>query len=342
MAKAETTAGRSRSRGAGCGCKLPPDFLRGALAGLTGTGLPADVLVGATTFDDGAVYRLDDERAIVASVDFFTPVVPDPEVFGAIAATNALSDLYAMGASPLFALAVAAFPRSEGPEALARILQSGAATAAGLGCPVIGGHSIDDPEVKYGLAAIGLAHPEKLMRNDSGNPGDQLILTKPIGTGIAVAGGTEPALGAAIESMRRPNAAAARIALTHQLCCATDVTGFGLAGHTHELAAASGLAAHLDAAAIPLLPGVEDLARDGHETGGGQRNAVALRGDLFAELLDPTTRRLVVDPQTSGGLLLAARPSQSAHIAQELLDAGHTARIVGRLEEGAPGRVTVT
>ena len=339
MGEAERASKGTSSRGAGCGCKLPPDFLRGALFDQFGLPLPPEVLVGAENFDDAAVYRLDDERAVVASVDFFTPVVDDARTFGAIAATNALSDLYAMGADPLFALAIAAFPRSEGPERLAEVLTGGAETAAGLGCPVIGGHSIDDPEIKYGLAVIGTVPPDAVMRNGEGRVGDRLILTKPLGTGIAVAAQVRSTLDAAVESMTRANAEAARIAHTHKVRCATDVTGFGLAGHAHEIGEASGCEIQIDAAAVPLLPGVKELAEAGHETGGGRRNLRALGPDLVVHDGNETTRRLLVDPQTSGGLLLAVGTDRAAEVEAELIATGHQARTVGRLLEGPPGRI---
>ena len=340
MADARAETGTAPGRGAGCGCKLPPDFLRGALSGITGKERKKGGRGGEEKGEEEEVYQLDDDRAIVASVDFFTPVVPDPALFGAIAATNALSDLYAMGATPLFALAVAAFPRSEGPDALAAILEAGAKTAAALGCPVIGGHSIDDPEIKYGLAAIGTARPDQVMRNDAGQPGDRLILTKALGTGIAVAGGGS-ALDAAVDSMCRSNADAGGVARAHDVRCATDVTGFGLAGHTHEIALASGCSARIDARAVPVLPGVWDLIAEGHETGGGGRNAAALADHLDARAVEEELGRLVVDPQTSGGLLLAVDSARVDLIVAELVASGQIAAIVGELTRGSAGRVEV-
>ena len=235
------------ARGAGCGCKLGQGLLAQALSAMPA--LPADpnVIVGLDGLDDAAVYRVRDDLAVAASVDFFTPVVDDGATFGRIAATNALSDLHAMGATPTFALAVAAFPKEADQALLADILRGGAEAAAAEGCPVLGGHTVDDPEPKYGLAVVGTVHPDRVMTNAAGRPGDVLVLTKPLGVGVAVAahraGAAPPGLHeAALAAMLTSNGPAAQAALEVGVRCATDVTGFGLFGHLRELVAASGWA----------------------------------------------------------------------------------------------------
>jgi selenide,water dikinase len=335
----------ARARGAGCGCKLSPGFLAEALAAMPG--LPADpaLLVGHAGLDDAAVVRVRDDLALVSSVDFFTPMVDDPDVFGAIAATNALSDLYAMGASPLLALAVACYPRDADPAVLGRVMAAGARVGLEHGCPVLGGHSVDDPEPKYGLCVIGTAHPERLLANAAGRAGDVLVLTKPLGVGVAVTAarsGRPEALDAAVASMLRSNRGAGEAALACGIRGATDVTGFGLLGHLREMAAASGVAAEVDAGAPELLPGALELAADGHLSGGGGRNA-----DFLADWVDwdpgvdEARRALLVDPQTSGGLLLAVPPAGLGRLAAALGDAGAGAAEVGRLVAGPAGRIRV-
>lgn len=293
------------ARGAGCGCKLDPGLLMGALAAVPAPGPDQGLLVGNADLDDGAAYLLDEETAVVATVDFFTPVVDDPETFGAIAATNALSDLHAMGATPTMALAVVAYPADGDREVLGRILAGGARAAADEGCPVAGGHSIDDPEPKYGLCAIGTAHPDRLLRNDRGRPGDLLMLTKPLGVGIAVAAhrlGAAAPIDEAIATMLRSNRQPSRVAVAAGARCATDVTGFGLLGHLRELAAASGCAATVSATSVPVLPGVDGLARAGHGTGGGRRNRAFLDDHLeIADGVDEHVVAQLVDPRPAVG-----------------------------------------
>ena len=329
------------ARGAGCGCKLAPGLLAQALGALPAAPDDPDILVGNGSLDDAAVYRLSAEQAVVATVDFFTPVVDDPATFGAIAATNAISDLYAMGATPLMALAVAAFPKEAPPEWLAEVLRGGAAAALAHGCPVLGGHTIDDPEPKYGLAAIGLAHPDRLMTNAAGRPGDVLVLTKPLGVGVAVRAarsGDPSALDAAVASMLASNGPASAAALRGGVRAATDVTGFGLLGHLRELSAASGTSAELDAGALPLLPGALALAEAGHETGGAGRNRAFVGPSVtFDDAVPEALRALCFDPQTSGGLLLAVPPDRLDALLADLTSAA----VVGRLAEGPAGRIRV-
>jgi selenide,water dikinase len=348
IAKDPSAAARpltSMARGAGCGCKLAPGLLARALALVPTPPDDPDILVGHATLDDAAVHRLRDDLALVASVDFFTPIVDDPGTFGAIAATNALSDLHAMGATPLLALAVACYPRDADPEVLGAVMAGGARAAAAEGCPVLGGHTVDDPEPKYGLAVLGTAHPERLMTNAAGSPGDVLVLTKPLGVGIAVAAaraGEPGALAAAVASMLRSNRPASEAALACGVRCATDVTGFGLLGHLRELAAASGLAAELQATRAPVLDGVLALAASGHAPGGAGRNREFLETWLEVEAdVAEALLTVLVDPQTSGGLLLAIPPERHRELGEALAAAGTDASEVGRLVAGPAGRIRV-
>lgn len=342
-----TAALTDLARGAGCGCKIGKDVLLDALQGLVDPLEDPDVLVGAEGLDDACVYRLRDDLALVASVDFFTPVVDDPATFGAIAATNALSDLYAMGATPVLSLAVCAFPKEGDREALRALLGGGAAAAREQGCPVLGGHTIDDPEPKYGLAVIGTAHPDRLLTNAGGRPGDALFLTKPLGVGIVATARRAGAAGAELcrmaeRSMLQPNRGAAEAALEAGVRGATDVTGYGLVGHLQELAAASGVAAEIRAGALPSLPGAGELAREGHVSGGLRRNREFT--SAAAEVADdvPEEARLLGwDPQTSGGLLLCAPPGRGDALAAGLSARGAGAWEIGRLVEGPAGRVAL-
>jgi selenide,water dikinase len=333
------------ARGAGCGCKLPPDLLGRALAALPPLPPHPDVLVGHAAMDDAAVHRLSDDMAVVASVDFFTPVVEDPGLFGEIAATNALSDLYAMGATPLMALALVMWPRDGDAAALGAVMAGGARVAAAHGCPVLGGHSIDDPEPKYGLSVLGTDHPDGLMTNGAGRAGDRLVLTKPLGVGVAIAAaraGDDAAFPSAVASMLRSNREAAAAARSVGVRCATDVTGFGLLGHLREVAAASGLAAWVDPAGVPLLDGVRALADAGHHTGGGGRNRAALAGSVdWDPGVGEPLRTVLTDPQTSGGLLLAVPETRRDDLVLALTAADAAAHEVGVLHAGAPGRIAV-
>jgi len=259
----------SFSHGAGCGCKLGPDQLAEVLGGLTLPGLPSDVLVAADTGDDAAVYRIDDERALVATLDFFTPIVDDPYDWGRIAATNAMSDVYAMGGTPFLGLNIVSWPVDDLPlEMLGRVLQGGIDAASGVGFPVLGGHSITDPEPKYGMVVLGFVDPRRMLRNSTAVAGDTLVLTKPLGLGMistAVKRGvaTDEMLATAVELMTTPNRAAAEAVAEVGADAATDVTGFGLLGHLHRMVLASGVAAEIDADAVPLIDGALDLARTG-------------------------------------------------------------------------------
>ena len=329
----------SLSHGAGCGCKISAADLRPILAGLA---RPADprVLVGSETSDDAGVVRLRDDLAIVQTADFFTPIVDDPYAFGRIAATNALSDVYAMGGEPVCALNLVAFPLATlGEAVLGEILRGGADAAAAAGAAIVGGHSIDDPEPKYGMAVTGTVHPDEILTNAGGRPGDVLVLSKPLGAGtVATAIKRGLADAALVERgiavMTTLNAAAARQARAAGARALTDVTGFGLLGHLHELAEASGLAAVVDAAAIPAIEGVLDLL-EGEDAlaGGSKRNrADAESFTVWGDGVPEARRRLAADAMTSGGLLMALPEGRAAEV---------DGWVVGRLEAGAAGAIRV-
>lgn len=299
------------------------------------------VLVGTTTHDDAAVYRLGDDLALVATVDVFTPIVDDARDFGRIAAANSLSDVYAMGGEPLFALSVVGFPTRDLPiEDLGAMLAGAAEVAAEAGIGIVGGHSIDDPEPKFGLCVIGRVHPERVARNDGARPGQVLLLTKPLGSGViatAIKRGVASAESteAAIATMVKLNRDAAAAMMAAGVRAATDVTGFGLLGHLHELAHASGVRATLFADAVPLLPGARELAEQGVVPGGSKRNLEFFgRWTRFAADVDGPARLLLADAQTSGGLLIAADPE----VADALEGVGVR---VGRLESGPAGEIEV-
>lgn len=287
----------------------------------------------------------------MATTDFFTPIVDDARAWGAIAAANALSDVYAMGATPLVALSLVGWPREALPFDLLGEVMAGAAEVVGEArCPIVGGHSIDSPEPFYGLVALGEAHPERLLTLGTARPGDALVLTKPLGTGIITTAHKRekvaadgPELGAAITSMRTLNALAARVALTHGVRAATDVTGFGLLGHLNNMLRASGAAAEVEVATLPLLPGARELAAAGVLPGGTRRNLEAAREFAqWAASVEHSTKWLTVDAQTSGGLLLAVPEASVEPLTAELRREGALSQaVIGRIVEGEPGRVTV-
>jgi selenium donor protein len=308
--------------------------------------LPVDdpaVLVDASTADDAAVYRLDDDRALVVTADFFTPIVDDPYDFGRIAAANALSDIYAMGARPLLALNLVGFPRKLlGQGILEEILRGGGDVARAAGVAVLGGHSIDDAEPKYGLCVVGEVRPDAVVRNSTARPGDALVLTKPLGTGIiatAIKAGQAPAavIDDAVATMTTLNRAAAEIMRRHGVHACTDVTGYGLLGHLREMAAASGVDARLDAAAVPILPGARELAAAGHVPGGTRRNLEDLAEVVDWGQTDELTRTLLADAQTSGGLLMALPAEAAGEVVRELGKAGGTAGEGGGIAGGTAG-----
>ncbi|MEJ0003822.1 MAG: selenide, water dikinase SelD [Pararobbsia sp.] len=338
------------SHGGGCGCKIAPGVLADLLKRASPLPLAAfpDLLVGTETADDAAVYRLNDEQAIVATTDFFMPIVDDPYDFGRIAATNALSDIYAMGGRPLFALALVGMPINVLPhDVIARVLEGGQAVCAAAGIPVAGGHSIDSVEPIYGLAAIGVVHPQRIARNAGARAGDVLVLGKPLGVGVlsaALKKGRLDAAGyaamlAATTQLNRPGTALAALDGVHAM---TDVTGFGLLGHLLELCRGAGLAARVDYAALPWLESTLELAQAGLVTGASARNWASYGANVeLASSLPPLAQALLTDPQTSGGLLVSCAPD-SVDAVLECLRAGgfDRASVVGTMGEGAP-RVVV-
>jgi selenide,water dikinase len=317
------------------------------LGQLEPTVFPSDVLVSAETMDDAAVYRLPDGTALVQSVDFFTPIVDDPFDWGRIAAANALSDIYAMGARPIMAMNLVAWPVEDLPlDLMARVLQGGAKIAAEAGIPIVGGHSIHDPEPKYGLAVSGLARPDRLLRNSTAPTGARIVLTKPLGTGVISTGikrgvAQSGQVEAAIDLMTTLNRAASEAALEAGAEAGTDVTGFGLLGHLHEMLAASGIAAELDAAAIPLLPGVIELAGEGVIPGGTRANHTYIDPWVDWGDLSDVARVVLADAQTSGGLLVAVSEGRVERLRRGLGDRGVPAAEIGRTVEGDPGRIAV-
>jgi len=332
----------SLAHGGGCGCKLAPAVLQDILHKMpTGT-MWSNLLVGTETSDDAAVYRLNDTQALVATTDFFMPVVDDAFDFGRIAATNAISDVYAMGGTPILALAIVGIPVGKiSVEDVQDILAGGASVCTAAGIPVAGGHSIDSPEPIYGLVALGLVHPDKVLRNSGARPGDVLILTKGIGVGIYSAALKQEKLGpdlyeAMIASTTQLNALGARLSDMPEVHAVTDVTGFGLLGHGLELCRGSGVRAKISVGDVPLLPGVAELARAGFITGASNRNWSSYGHDVaLAEAVPDWQRALLCDPQTSGGLLLAVAPEG----VEAVLDLAHRAgfgraAVVGRVMEG--------
>ena len=318
------------AHGGGCACKIPPGELEAAVAALIPRQQPPDLLIGVENGDDAAVVRIDKRRAVVATADFFTPVVDDAYTFGQIAAANALSDVYAVGGEPLVAVNLLGWPLQVlSPELAAEVLRGGFDMAATAGCHVAGGHSIDDPEPKYGMAVTGLADPGALLRIDSGRPGLPISLTKPIGSGVLNSRhkATGQEFPAAVEVMTALNAEASRQALAAGIRCATDVTGFGLLGHLFKLARASRVTAVIDAAAVPLIDGAADAVRAGYVPGGTRRNLdwVAPHADFGST---PEERLiLLADAQTSGGLLVAGE-IPGAPVIGELVPSGPAVLVV--------------
>ena len=327
----------------GCAAKLGADLLADALSGLGAAGPePSELIAGLERADDAAVYRLSDELAIIGTVDFFPPLVDDARTFGEIAAANALSDVFAMGGRVLFALAIAAFPEELPRDTLAAVFDGAASKVREAGGTLAGGHTIRDPEPKYGLAVIGAAHPDRLLRKGGARPGDRLVLTKRLGTGLLVSGQrqgrtTASDLAAAIDQMRLLNRIAAEVLVAHEVRGATDITGYGLLGHGLEMARASATRFVFDAD-LPALDGALALAAAGVETGGAVHNrrfvrpALDLAADVPADLL-----ALAHDPQTSGGLLAAIDRDRLAGVRAALADAGVDHWIVGRVEAVADG-----
>jgi selenide,water dikinase len=334
----ETVGLTSLARAGGCAAKYSAARLETLLAGL----VPAeaeDLLVGLDPADDAAVYRLDDERAIVFTVDFFPPLVDEPRTFGAIAATNALNDVFAMGGVPLLALSVTAFPEELPVEVLGEVLAGADERVRAAGAILAGGHTIRDAEPKYGLAVVGVVHPDRVWKKSGARPGDALLLTKRLGTGIVLQGerdgvGPPGALDEAIASMLELNRAAADAIRPFEPSAVTDVTGFGLLGHTVELAERSGVRAVLDAESLPALPGALELAQQGVRTGGDRRNRDFAEPRVECHAPE-SLAALAYDPQTAGGLLVSV-PGERAPVLEATLAAeGLFAAHIGRVEAGA-------
>ncbi|HKO28129.1 MAG TPA: selenide, water dikinase SelD [Solirubrobacteraceae bacterium] len=329
----------SLSHGAGCACKVPAALLAPIVQALPRAADP-NLLVGAETSDDAGVYRLRDDLALVQTVDFFTPIVDDPYDFGRIAATNALSDVYAMGGRPVSVLNLVAWSVEElGAEMLGEVLRGGHDAVDAAGAVIVGGHTIDDPEPKYGLAVTGVIDPAELITNAGGRSGDALVLTKPVGAGAVTTSlkkglVSDQVVAQAVAVMTELNEAGARAARAAGAHAMTDVTGFGLLGHLHEMAVASGVAAVVDAAAVPAIAGALKLLADERAVAGGSRNNRRYAEEFasFDDGVDEVLRRLLTDAMTSGGLLVALDPARTGEV---------PGAVVGRLVDGPAGTITV-
>jgi len=338
----------SFSHGGGCGCKIAPGVLSEILKSARGFPVPPQLLVGIETSDDAAVYRLNDTQALIATTDFFMPIVDDPYDFGRIAATNAISDVYAMGGTPIMALALVGMPVDKLPlEVIGKVLQGGEAICAEAGIPIAGGHTIDSIEPIYGLVVMGLVHPDKVKKNSGSRPGDKLILGKPLGVGVLSAAVKKDRIDTAAyrellantTQLNKPGRLLSELPGVHAL---TDVTGFGLLGHLLELCRGAALGARLAMANIPLLAGVERMAAEGLVTGASARNwagygcAVDLAGAITQ-----AQRALLTDPQTSGGLLVACAPECADEVLSIFRREGfQRVAVIGEMAAG-PARVTV-
>jgi selenide,water dikinase len=329
----------SLSHGGGCGCKIAPGVLSEILKGTSALPVPKQLLVGIETADDAAVYQLNDEQALIATTDFFMPIVDDPFDFGRIAATNAISDVYAMGGRPILALALVGMPINVlSTQTIGRVLEGGASVCRGAGIPIAGGHTIDSVEAIYGLVALGLVHPKQVKRNADAQPGDLLVLGKPLGVGVMSAALKKDQLSAEgyaqmIANTTKLNTPGPDLAALSGVHALTDVTGFGLAGHALELARGAGCTVQIDWRAVPLLPGVRDLAARGFVTGASGRNWAGYGHDVgLPANFGAAEQALLSDPQTSGGLLvscaLAALDDVLAVFRRHGFDA---AQVVGRV-----------
>jgi selenide,water dikinase len=334
----------SLSHGGGCGCKLAPAVLEKIIAGTVGGLTPPDLLVGVETSDDAAVYRISETQAIVATTDFFMPIVDDPFDFGAIAATNAISDVYAMGGTPLFALALVGMPIDKlSVETIRKILEGGQSVCKRAGIPVAGGHSVDSVEAIYGLVAIGIVDPRNLKRNSTAKPGDKIVLGKALGVGVYSAAHKSEQLSEAlyrefIASTTKLNTPGPKLAHMPGVHALTDVTGFGLLGHLVEVCKGAGVRATVRWNDLPFLPEVAALAKAGHVTGASGRNWAGY-GDLIdLGSHDKTARQLLTDPQTSGGLLVTCEPDAVDEVlAAFRTDGFDRAAVIGEIQSGAPG-----
>jgi selenide,water dikinase len=335
----------SFSHGGGCGCKIAPGVLSDILKASAPGFLPPQLMVGIETADDAAVWKLNDQQALIATTDFFMPIVDDPFDFGRIAATNAISDVYAMGGTPIMALAIVAMPIAQLPvDVIGRVLAGGNAVCADAGIPIAGGHTIDSVEPIYGLVVMGLVHPDRVRRNADARAGDVLVLGKPLGVGVLSAALKKGRLDDAgyaqlIATTTRLNKPGARLAEMAGVHAITDITGFGLAGHVLEMARGAKLRAQVDWPAVPLIAGVEALARDGFITGASGRNWAGYGADVqLGAALPPLARDLLTDPQTSGGLLVSCRPDTVDEVLACFRDGGFdAAAVIGRMVDGTPG-----
>jgi selenide,water dikinase len=332
----------SFSHGGGCGCKIAPGVLSEILRGAGGI-VPKELLVGIETADDAAVYKLNAEQALIATTDFFMPIVDDPYDFGRIAATNAISDVYAMGGTPIMALALLAMPVDKLPvDVIRRIIEGGEAVCTAAGIPIAGGHTIDSIEPIYGLVALGLVHPDRIKKNSGARDGDALVLGKPLGVGVYSAALKKDKLDAAgyremIATTTQLNTPGRRLSEMAGVHALTDVTGFGLLGHLLEICRGSQLGAEVAMSQVPLLPGVEALIEQGYATGASARNWAGYGQDVVLEGLSETHRKLLTDPQTSGGLLVACAQEAVADVLRVFREDGFArAAVIGRLARGEP------
>ena len=332
----------SLAHGGGCGCKIAPSVLQDIMASVPAGIVPPQLLVGTEASDDAAVYRLNDQQAVVATTDFFTPIVDDPHDFGRIAATNAISDIYAMGGTPILALALVGMPLDKLPlETIGRILEGGASVCRDAGIPIAGGHSIDVVEPIYGLVALGLVPPDQVKKNAAARAGDVLILGKPLGIGILSAALKKELLSAdgyarMVQLTTQLNRVGAQLAAMPGVHAMTDVTGFGLLGHLLEMCRGSGLAASVDYAAVPMIGEAVALAQQGIATGASTRNWASYGAEIVLPDGTPEWKqKLLCDPQTSGGLLVSCAPEAAQEVLDVFRQAGFAdAAIVGLLEEG--------
>ncbi|MGD6817997.1 selenide, water dikinase SelD [Metabacillus sp. 113a] len=339
----------SLSTKGGCGCKIGPADLQEVIRTLPPAVPNPDLLVGLETSDDAGVYRLTDDLAIVQTLDFFTPIVDDPYSFGQVAAANAISDIYAMGGKPLTALNIVAFPIAElDKQILADILRGAGDKLKEAGATLVGGHSIEDKEPKFGLAVTGTVHPDKVRANAGAKPGDKLILTKPIGVGILTSSLkrdllNEEEISRVTEVMATLNKTAAETMAQYDVHACTDVTGFGLLGHTSEMAKGSKAGIRIAKEAVPVLPRVRELAEQGVIPGGTKNNFAHLQGDVtFPKTMDQIDQYILCDAVTSGGLLISVAGSEADALLKDLLDAGVEAAIVGDVTADHPGHITVS
>ncbi|MEM9616497.1 MAG: selenide, water dikinase SelD [Pseudomonadota bacterium] len=334
----------SLAHGGGCGCKIAPDVLQDILSEMPVAAAHRKLMVDASTSDDAAVYQISNDAALIATTDFFMPIVDDPFAFGRIAATNALSDVYAMGGRPIFSLALVGMPIGKlSRETIRQILAGGRKASEAAGAPIAGGHSIDTAEPIYGLVAMGIAHPDKILRNSGAQPGDVLILGKPLGVGVfsaALKKGVldEPGYEAMIVSTTLLNSPGADLVDIKGVHAVTDVTGFGLLGHMTEICRAAGVSAAIKEADVPIFDGAKALLSSGVKTGASARNWKSVEATISApDKLDADTRDMFTDPQTSGGLLVACAPESAETVLAAFNARGHdAASVIGQIKDGPP------